>query len=65
MRTPNNCLGRIRRAERFSWWMTTLLRRFPENGPFGERIQRAGLDCLVHSKAAMTALAESRTGLPY
>ena len=61
----DNCLRRVWRAERFSWWMTTLLHRFPENGPFGERIQRAELDYLVHSKAAMTALAENYTGLPY
>ena len=61
----DTCLRRVWKAERFSWWMTTLLHRFPENGPFGERIQLAELDYLVHSKAAMTALAENYTGLPY
>ena len=45
--------------------MTTLLHRFPENGPFGERIQLAELDYLVNSTAAMTALAENYVGLPY
>ena len=61
----DTCLRRVWKAERFSWWMTTLLHRFPENGPFGERIQLAELDYLVHSKAAMTALAENYVGLPY
>ena len=37
----DHCLRRVWKAERFSWWMTTLLHRFPENGPFGERIQLA------------------------
>ena len=61
----DNCLRRVWKAERFSWWMTTLLHRFPESGLFGERIQLAELDYLVHSKAAMTALAENYVGLPY
>ena len=61
----DTCLRRVWRAERFSWWMTTLLHRFPGNGPFGERIQLAELDYLVSSKAAMTALAENYVGLPY
>ena len=64
-RTPDTCLRRVWKAERFSWWMTTLLHRFPENGLFGERIQLAELDYLVNSKAAMTALAENYVGLPY
>ena len=59
------CLRRVWKAERFTWWMTTLLHRFPENGPFGERIQLAELDYLVGSPAAMTALAENYVGLPY
>ena len=61
----DNCLRRVWKAERFSWWMTTLLHRFPESGPFGDRIQLAELDYLVNSKAAMTALAENYVGLPY
>ena len=61
----DTCLRRVWKAERFSWWMTTLLHRFPENGRFGERIQLAELDYLVSSKAAMTALAENYVGLPY
>jgi len=59
------CLARIWKAERFSWWMTNLLHRFPENGAFGAQMQLAELDYLVRSQAAMTALAENYIGLPY
>jgi len=58
-------LARVWKAERFSWWMTNLLHLFPETGAFGAQIQRAELDYLVSSKAAMTALAENYVGLPY
>ena len=58
-------LKRIWKAERFSWWMTSLLHRFPDHGAFGERIQQAELDYLFSSNAAMTALAENYVGLPY
>ena len=58
-------LARIWKAERFSWWMTALLHRFPENEGFGDRIQRAEFDYLMSSKAAQTALAENYVGLPY
>ncbi|MDT7834235.1 4-hydroxybenzoate 3-monooxygenase [Aquabacterium sp. OR-4] len=57
-------LARIWKAERFSWSMTLLLHRFPENGSFGARMQRAELDYLFSSQAAMTALAENYVGLP-
>ena len=58
------CLRRVWRAERFSWWFTSLMHRFPETGAFGRRMQEAELDYLVHSKAASTALAENYVGLP-
>ena len=58
-------LARIWKAERFSWWMTQLLHRFPENEGFGDRIQRAEFDYLMSSKAAQTTLAENYVGLPY
>ncbi len=58
-------LARIWKAERFSWWMTQLLHKFPENEGFGDRIQRAEFDYLMSSKAAQTALAENYVGLPY
>ncbi len=60
-----NCLSRIWKAERFSWWMTTLLHLFPEDGPFGRKLQLAELDYLTQSRAASTALAENYVGLPF
>lgn len=58
------CLRRIWKAERFSWWMTTLLHKFPNTGAFDHRMQMAELDYTVHSRAALTALAENYVGLP-
>lgn len=58
-------LSRVWKAVRFSWWMTTMLHRFPDTGDFGQRIQEAELDYLTHSRAASTALAENYVGLPY
>lgn len=58
------CLRRVWKAERFSWYMTSLLHHFPDNGDFGRRIQEAELDYLVGSHAASTALAENYVGLP-
>ena len=58
-------LARVWKAERFSWWMTSLLHRFPESSGFDQRIQAAELDYLFSSEAAQTALAENYVGLPY
>ena len=58
-------LVRIWKAERFSWWMTSLTHTFPQNDAFSCRIQRAELDYLVGSAAAMAALAENYVGLPF
>jgi p-hydroxybenzoate 3-monooxygenase len=58
------CLRRVWRAERFSWWFTSLMHKFPETGAFGQKMQAAELDYLVHSEAASTALAENYVGLP-
>ncbi len=58
-------LTRVWLAERFSWWMTSILHNFPDNGDFGQRIQEAELDYLFSSNAAMTSLAENYVGLPY
>lgn len=57
-------LERIWKAERFSWWMTSLLHVFPETGDFGRRIQRAEFDYLMGSRAARQSLAENYVGLP-
>lgn len=59
------CLSRVWKAERFSWWMTSLLHLFPETGAFGRKIQLAELGYLVGSPAASTALAENYVGLPF
>ncbi len=59
------CLGRIWKAQRFSWWMTSLLHRFPEASGFGGRVQLAELDYVTSSRAAATALAENYVGLPF
>jgi p-hydroxybenzoate 3-monooxygenase len=58
-------LARVWKAERFSWWMTTLLHTFPDGSSFDRNIQFAELDYLFHSRAAATALAENYVGLPY
>jgi p-hydroxybenzoate 3-monooxygenase len=58
-------LARVWKAERFSWWMTTMLHRFPEDEGFTARIKRAELDYLFSSRAALTSLAENYVGLPY
>ncbi|MEG0225635.1 MULTISPECIES: 4-hydroxybenzoate 3-monooxygenase [Comamonadaceae] len=57
-------LRRVWKAERFSWWMTSLMHRFPESGDFERKVQEAELDYLVHSRAGSTALAENYVGLP-
>jgi p-hydroxybenzoate 3-monooxygenase len=58
-------LRRVWRAQRFSWWMTSMLHRHPDDAPFDRRRQIAELDYLVSSRAAMTSLAESYTGIPF
>ena len=57
-------LRRIWKAERFSWWLTSLMHQFPDTQGFGQKMQDAELDYLVHSKAASTVLAENYVGLP-
>ena len=58
-------LSRVWKAVRFSWWMTAMMHKFPDQGEFGARIQLAELDYLVGSKAATASLAENYVGLPY
>ena len=60
----DTALKRVWKAVRFSWWMTTLLHRFEDEGSFGQRVQEAELDYLASSPAAQTARAENYTGLP-
>ncbi|MGH9755015.1 MAG: 4-hydroxybenzoate 3-monooxygenase [Blastocatellia bacterium] len=64
-RYSQTCLRRVWRAEHFSWWMTSLLHRFPDATPFQQRIQLAELEYVTNSRAAATALAENYVGLPF
>ena len=57
-------LRRVWKAERFSWWLTSLMHRFPDSEGFGQKMQEAELDYLVNSAAASTTLAENYVGLP-
>ncbi len=61
----DTALRRIWKAERFSWWMTSLLHRYPGRNPFEDRIQLADLDYVTTSRAAMISLAENYVGLPF
>lgn len=57
-------LRRVWKTERFSWYLTKLMHRFPEDGPFERRMQNAELDYIEHSAAAQTMIAENYVGLP-
>ena len=57
-------LARIWKAERFSWWLTSLMHRFADSDAMGQKLQEAELDYLVNSTAASTTLAENYVGLP-
>ncbi len=61
----DRCLRRVWKAERFSWWMTSLLHKFPDTGDFGQKIQLAELDYVTGSQAAATSLAENYVGLTF
>ena len=56
--------NRVWNAVRFSWWLTTVLHKFPDQGEFGQRIQESELDYLAASESAMAAAAEQYGGLP-
>ena len=58
------CLRRIWRAERFSWWFTTLMHQFPQDGAIDARLKEAELDYLMHSQAGLRSIAENYVGLP-
>ncbi|MCZ7660276.1 MAG: 4-hydroxybenzoate 3-monooxygenase [Xanthobacteraceae bacterium] len=61
----DRALARVWKAERFSWWMTSLLHAFPDASGFDRKIQLAELDYLLASQSAMTSLAENYVGLPF
>ena len=58
-------LARVWKAQRFSWWMTTLLHNFPDSISYDQKLQQTDMDYLFSSEAAMTSLAENYVGLPF
>ncbi|WP_238371677.1 4-hydroxybenzoate 3-monooxygenase [Heliomarina baculiformis] len=58
-------LARVWKVERFSWWMTSLLHRFPDQNPFDLKMQQAEIAFLQENEAAQHALANNYVGLPY
>jgi p-hydroxybenzoate 3-monooxygenase len=58
-------LARVWKAQRFSWWMTSLLHNFADGNAFDERVRMAELQYVLGSRAALTALAENYVGLPF
>jgi len=58
-------LARVWKGQRFSWWMTTLLHRFPDNSSFDNHLQQTDLEYLFSSEKALGSLAENYVGLPF
>ena len=58
-------LARVWKAQRFSWWMTTLLHTFPDSIDYDKKLQQTDLDYLFSSEAAQSSLAENYVGLPF
>ena len=59
------CLRRVWKAERFSWWMTSMLHQFPQADDFSQRIAESELDYFIRSEAGRKTIAENYVGLPY
>ncbi len=64
-RYSEKALARVWKAERFSWWMSNLLHRYPDQGAFDRKMQLADLAYLEQSEAAQISMAENYVGLPY
>jgi p-hydroxybenzoate 3-monooxygenase len=61
----DTCLRRVWHTQHFSWWMTSMLHRMPEDGDgFQAKLQIAQLDYVCSSRAASESLAENYVGLP-
>ncbi len=58
-------LARVWKAQRFSWWMTTMLHSFPESIGYDQKLQQTELEYLFSSEVAMSSLAENYVGLPF
>jgi len=61
----HTALARVWKAQRFSWWMTTLLHRFPDQLPYDQKLQQTDLGYLFSSETALRLLAENYVGLPF
>ena len=64
-RYSEQALARVWKVERFSWWMTSLLHRFPDQSEFDLRMQQAELAALAATPEAQAMLARNYVGLPY
>jgi p-hydroxybenzoate 3-monooxygenase len=58
-------LSRVWKGQRFSWWLTNLLHRFPDNTDFDNHMQQTEMDYLFSSETAQASLAENYVGLPF
>ncbi len=58
-------LARVWKAQRFSWWMTTMLHTFPDNLTYDQKLQQTELEYLFSSERALGSLAENYVGLPF
>jgi p-hydroxybenzoate 3-monooxygenase len=61
----DRALARVWKAQRFSWWMTMMLHRFPDNIAYDDKLQNTDIAYLFSSEAAMRSLAENYVGLPF
>ncbi|MFD3190305.1 4-hydroxybenzoate 3-monooxygenase [Sedimentitalea sp. HM32M-2] len=61
----DDALARVWKAERFSWWMTNLLHRFPDQSPFDLKMQKADIEFLRSNPTAQSVMAQNYVGLPY
>lgn len=58
-------LARVWKAQRFSWWMTSMLHNFPDHPAYDQELQRVELEYLLSSEKAQASLAENYVGLPF
>ena len=64
-RYSERALARVWKAERFSWWFSSLMHRFPDQSDFDLKMQIAEIDFLRTNRAAQAAMAQNYVGLPY
>jgi p-hydroxybenzoate 3-monooxygenase len=64
-RYSERCLRRVWKVVRYSWYMTSLLHRFPNHSAFERNIQLGELDYLLSSRAGRLTIAENYVGLPF